>query len=98
MTSLITERSGRWLVQTETSAYVLDLDAMTCLRYPGMGGNSDPVYPTAKLRRDAEPVPLLSVDRLELGESMVLSLGIRGDGIPTQRTTTPVRHCRRVAS
>lgn len=75
---------GRWRVNTESSAYVLDLDTRTSTRRPGENDDS------VDLRQDGKTVPLIRLVSCERGASAVLILDVRGDGIPTMRTTTPV--------
>lgn len=80
-------------VRTETSTYVLDLDAMTATRLPGTGAGALPGLPpveTADLRRDAEPIPLLARPEPVVGRPLELLLQVREDGIPTVRVTNVV--------
>ena len=94
---LISPLEGRWAVRTKTSAYVLDLDEMTCARYPGMGvGTDDPDFLVVARRKDDVAVPLLALEQLELHESMIMYLDIRQDGVVTMRSTTPVMSCERI--
>lgn len=81
--------TGRWLMSTETSRYVIDLDARTITRSPGDGEDA------LDLRRDDEVVPLLRLNSCERGASAVLLLDVRGDGVATLRMTTPVRRITR---
>jgi hypothetical protein len=86
---------GRWVVTTLTSRYFLDLDTRQMMREPG-GGNpgrfgwdtGPPIV--APLRRDGDVVPLRSVAHCRLGESLVLFLDLRGDGVVTVRQSTQV--------
>jgi hypothetical protein len=67
---MATPKTGRWQVPTETSVYLLDLDARQLIRVPDAGtGNPDGPPPIAlsSLRRDYEPVALLRVLHRELG-------------------------------
>lgn len=87
-------QSGRWLITTESSTHLLDLDAMTIVRTPDAGsgaidGTGTPPK-AASLRRDTEPVDVLSVERITLGSRARLWLDVRRDGVPTLRTTTIV--------
>lgn len=86
--------SGRWMVQTKSAAYRLDLDARTVIRSrqtePGQQ------WPAAHLRRDDEVLTLQSWGPIGLGESMTLLLVVRADGTSTVRTTTPVQAIERV--
>jgi hypothetical protein len=88
---------GRWQVTTETSVYLLDLDAKRVTRVPDAGAGPPPGLspaPVASLRRDHESVPLLGLIKCAVGEPMRLLIDIRGDGVSTLRTTTIVRHLR----
>lgn len=82
-------------VFTETSAYLLDYDAMTATRLPGRGAGLDPQMGTepllADLRRDAEAIALLEKPTLVVGQPMTLLLRVREDGITTVRRTTNIR-------
>lgn len=73
------------IVHTETgSIYDFDLDARTVTRCH-VGDES------VELRRDGDPVPLLRMAGFpETGKPLVMILDIRGDGIETVRTTSPV--------
>jgi hypothetical protein len=80
-------------VVTETSTYLLDLTAMTATRLPGRGAGAATAT-VAELRRDAEPVPLVAVSAVVIGDPMTLILRLREDGLDTVRVTTPVREVR----
>lgn len=91
---------GRWVVSTESSSYLLELDESgtgTVVRHVGEGQGPAPEaedLPPAVavgLRRDGDPIPLLSADVPVVGRPRTLMLGIRGDGVPTIRNTTFVR-------
>jgi hypothetical protein len=87
--------TGRWVVTTLTSRYLVDLDLRQITRHPG-GGNPgrfgwDSGPPTvAALRHDDDTVPLHSVAHCHLGESLVVFLDLRGDGVVTIRQSTQV--------
>lgn len=87
--TLPSDATGSWLVTTETSSYLLDLDAQTATRYPGTGTGNDMDHLVADLRRDADAIPLLGVT-CTVGKLMVLALDLRGDGVLTARLTTAV--------
>jgi hypothetical protein len=70
------------LVTTKSSAYEIDLAEMTARRIPGEDASS--------LRKDEAPIPLLEKPEPVIGQSMVLLLAIRDDGVVTVRRTTPV--------
>lgn len=69
-------------VTTETgTVYLIDNEAMTATRlidHPG------------RLRRDGEAIRLLQTVSPVVGESMVMLLDLRRDGVTTVRTTSPV--------
>lgn len=89
---------GRWQVVTETSLYVLDLDAKTAIRVPDAGSGSvdDVAVLVAALQRDYEAVGLLDLITARVGERLLLLLDVRGDGVPTRRLGTIVRAVRRL--
>jgi hypothetical protein len=77
-------------VNTENSTYLLDLEEMNVRRIPGDGPYSGP------LRRDDETLTLVELPvPPQVGESMVMVLQIRDDGVVTIRRTSPVIsiHC-----
>lgn len=47
-------------------------------------------YP-GPLRRDAEPITVLRIVHCELGMNGIFVLDLRGDGVATVRTTSPIR-------
>ena len=85
--------TGRWVVTTLTSRYFLDLDTRQVMRRPGgtnlrrPGSDSSGV---AALRNDGDVVPLRSVAHCRVGDSLVLYLDLRGDGVVTIRQSTQV--------
>ena len=90
-------RGGRWEAITETSRYVLDLDAGTARRIPGegLGGVPGLIAPVVTdLRGDCGPVPLIEVAQAVVGASMVLLLQLRDDDVVTVRVTSVVRAIR----
>jgi len=83
--------TGSWLVRTQTSSYLLDLDARTATRIPGDEDVVGDVWETVRLRSDAVPLPLISLIRCNVGESMRMVIDVVGDGVTaTLRDTTPV--------
>ena len=78
---------GRWIVRTQSSAYLVDLDGAVTTRFPRESSASGHVV--AELRRDGDDVELVSVAAV-VGASMQLVLALRGDGILTHRQTTAV--------
>lgn len=97
----MTPTAGRWQVTTETSVYLLDLDDRRITRVPDAGAGPPPgldAPPIAALRRDHEPVPLLSLISCTIGEPMRMLIDVRRDGVGTLRTTTIVRQLRELAT
>lgn len=98
--ALVLAGPGRWLVSTESSSYLLELDESgsgTVVRHVGEGQGPAPEaegLPPAfavGLRRDGEPIPVLWADVPVIGRPWTLQIDIRGDGVPTIRRTTFVR-------
>lgn len=91
---------GAWLVCAEMSRYVIDRDAQTMTRLAGQGDGMDPEVPgqawVSELRRDGEPVPLLSVDLCVEGRLAIFLIDVRGDGISTVCQTSLVRSIERI--
>lgn len=94
------EGPGRWLVSTESSSYLLELDdtsSGTVVRHVGEGQGPAPEaegLPPAVavgLRRDGDPIRVLCADVPVIGRPWTLLLAIRDDGVPTVRNTTFVR-------
>lgn len=94
------EGPGRWLVSTESSSYLLELDETgsgTVVRHAGDGRGPAPeaegLSPAVVvgLRRDGDPIRVLRADVPLVGRPWMLLLDIRGDGVPTIRNTTFVR-------
>lgn len=97
---------GRWWVHTQTAIHLVDLDRRLATRFPvasegvdlvidafakgpGEDGEDEP-WLVSRLRQDARPIQLIQLRSLSVGESMVLVLDVRGDGVLTVRPTTPV--------
>lgn len=73
-----------WPMRVTTASgtvYFFHPGTMTAVRLRGEGSH---------LRRDGEPIPLLSWPEPVLGACMELELMVREDGVPTVRATTPV--------
>jgi hypothetical protein len=83
--------TGRWRVSTESSTYLLDLDAGVATRSPA--GAAVPA-----MRRDHEPVRLHSVALAEVGAPLALVLDGGGNGALTLRRSTPVREIVRLTA
>lgn len=80
--------TGTWLVETVTASYVLDMDARTVVRRPKERAQWSP----AELRKDEEIIPLIKVAwSASEGYPLQLVVDVRGDGVLTERTTTPVQ-------
>lgn len=83
-------KSGVWLVSTENSQYVLDLDKMKGKRLPGEGENVN------SLRADGKWFSMHSV-YCEVGPCMtIICMGIAKDDVYTLRQTTQVRRIEKV--
>jgi hypothetical protein len=85
--------SGSYLVETEASWHLVDLDAGTILRTPIGAPGFDPNH----LRHDGAEIRLLSITA-KLGAGMIQILDLRGDGTPTLRLSTDVIRIRRLGS
>ena len=94
------EGPGRWLVSTESSGYLLELEESgsgTMVRFVGEGQGPAPEaedLPPAvavELRRDGEANPVHWAEVPVVGRPWTLQVDVRGDGIPTIRRTTFVR-------
>lgn len=89
---------GRYLVLTASaSAYVLVVgpDCSSLVRFSCRQTLGE--WESAPLRRDGGTVPLLGIIQLQLGCRAIFRIDVRGDGIETTRTTTPVCAIRRLA-
>ncbi|MGV9825663.1 MULTISPECIES: hypothetical protein [unclassified Gordonia (in: high G+C Gram-positive bacteria)] len=83
--------SGVFTVVTRTSTYLIDLDEMTLLRAPGVGGTDSEEWAVSQLRRDSEDIPLLGVKSCRVGESAQFWVRAADDPeVRTWRITTPV--------
>ena len=88
------QRTGQWQVTTETSLYLVDLDAWLVTRVPDAGAGTLPglsPVAVASLRRDHEPVTLIELIECQLDRPLRMLLDIRRDGVPTLRVSTHVR-------
>lgn len=82
MHTLMDVASGAYLVETEASRYVIDLDDMTITRQPR---TLDASY----LPGDDTAVDLLQVVECTVGRPMKLRIDLHKEGVPyTNRTTT----------
>lgn len=86
---LTDQDTGSWVVHTENSRYLIDLDSRTCTRLPNLTGR------LRELRRDGEELPLRRIVQCRLGEPGALLLDVRGDGVATLRETSIVRRITR---
>lgn len=88
---------GRFLVITASDAeYVLDIGPQPSALVRSPQRQTAGEWKAVPLRRDGEAVPLLGIIRLEVGRRAIFRLDVRGDGIETTRTTTPVCSIRRL--
>lgn len=88
---------GRYLVVTASgSVYSLRVGPGSSSVVRSSHCPADGEWEAVPLRRDGEAVPLVGIIELQLGRRAVLRIDVRGDGIETTRTTTPVKTIRRV--
>lgn len=78
---LTDDDTGRFIIQTASSSYVLDLDSApggggrTLVRQAGDGAGWTPEVPdgtevpVAELRLDGEPLPLVKIERCTIGHA-----------------------------
>ena len=85
---------GFWAVSTLSgTTYLLDLDQGVVLRQSVSDGEVD-----HGLRRDAEPLRLMSIGRCAVGESMLLIIDLQVPGVDfTTRRSTPVTRIQRLS-
>jgi hypothetical protein len=89
--TLAGQTTGSYLVETEASYHLIDLDARTVTRTRIGERGFEPSH----LRRDGSEINLVDVDA-SVGSGMILILDLRGDGIPTVRLSTDVVRIRRL--
>lgn len=90
---------GRYLVTTASaSVYVLDIGPESSSLVRSSQHQTLGEWEAVPLRRDGEAVPVLGVIQLQIGRRAIFRLDIRGDGVETTRTTTPVLAIRRLAA
>ena len=98
---LTDDDTGRWQITTETSLYLLDLDARTMLRVPGAGAgvqhspDRGPI-PVTALDSDHHVVRLQTLLHCHTGDSMYLLTEPLPDGSIVLRGTTVVQQIRRL--
>lgn len=92
------EATGTWRIVTESSQYLLDLDARTIVREPGAGAiATNPDAPefadvfVRQLRRDGDVLPLVSFTGARVGERMPYHVDVLRNGTTTLRFTTHVQ-------
>ena len=91
MPSSSADQTWVYLVTTLSGTrYLLDFSAMTATRYLDRGDDN-------ALRHDDEERPLLSCTYPTIGEPLTLVLDLRGDGVPTVRSTNLVSAIERIA-
>jgi len=85
--TLMDTATGSFAVTTESSTYVIDLDAMTVSRSPGSGPSE-----VATMRRDGETLTLLVLAECTVGRALAIFVDLGIDGVPwTFRASTDVR-------
>ena len=84
---------GFWAISTMSgTTYLLDLDHRVVLRQSVSDGAVD-----HGLRRDTEPLRLMSITRCAVGERMLLIIDLQVPGVDfTSRMTTPVTRIQRI--
>ncbi|MGB3303127.1 hypothetical protein [Gordonia sp. (in: high G+C Gram-positive bacteria)] len=88
---------GVWTVITQTSTYLLDFDAMTLLRAPGVGRSDDHRWEVSELRRDSQDIPLLGVKECRVGGPAQFWVHAADEpDVRTWRVTTPVVEIERI--
>lgn len=94
LNSLTDNMSGSFAIRTSSGTmYFVRLDAPREIVRLAENEASSPEYAhllSAQLRRDGEPIGLLGIIHVCVGQCAMLWLDVRRDGIPTLRTTTPV--------
>ena len=80
---------GRWLVETVTAVFVIDLGART-IRRSTQAGRRSGSYVAVEMRGDGAELPLIALIRCRIGESMVALVEVL-TGTVTIRLSTPVR-------
>lgn len=92
------EATGTWRIVTESSQYLLDLDARTIVREPGAGAiAANPDSPeladvlVRPLRRDGDVLPLVNFTGARVGERMLYHVDVLHNGTTTLRFTTHVQ-------
>lgn len=88
MTVVHTESGAVYELHTDPTNYDLD-QVGTIVRRSTAGGTTNGV-PVDHLRKDSQPIPVISMSRPTVGYPWVLLLQIRDDGVLTERITTPV--------
>lgn len=91
-----TPTEGIWDITTETSRYLLDLDDMLITRLPKVAGTGELAPDTRALRGDTQPLAVLQVEPITLGQPMLLALRVADDPtVVTIRQSTRVCAIRR---
>lgn len=101
--TLFKHDGGRWLITTESSRYVMDLDTHTLTRTAGstpehhkadplrLFGKSFDKHPSrSQLRKDEQSIPLLEMAPVVVGYPMEVLLDLVGNGVVTVRRSTNV--------
>lgn len=101
--TLLPQDGGRWLVTTESSRYIVDLDAGTLTRTPGSDpehhkpdtfrrvGKSFDRHPSrSQLRKDEQTIDLIQLAPVIVGYPLKALLDIVGNGVVTVRRSTNV--------
>lgn len=73
-TELSDTSTGKWIVTTVSSRYLLDLDARTAVREPGKGTKDDDYFKVNRWDGDEEPMKVERVIGCEVGSPLVLGV------------------------
>ena len=96
---LFDDDTGRWQITTQTSIYILDLDAPHPAAHPRRRRRPRPQprdrssYPVTVLEDDRQPQPIWQLLRCVVGEPMYVYTNADATGV-TLRGTTPLREIR----
>lgn len=85
-TELSDTSTGKWVVTTVSSRYLLDLDGRTAVREPGKGTRDDDRYQVNRWEFDEDPMEIVRVNACIVGEPLYLLVNPLGWLI-----STPVR-------
>ena len=73
-TELSDTSTGKWIVTTVSSRYLLDLDERTAVREPGQGTRDDDYFKVSRWGGDEDPMSVEQVVACEVGSPLVLTV------------------------